>query len=201
MAKVIGFHIICCTYGFWLPNDERGSGSDFVRSDALARFGPAHPVSDRRSVARKPFDFEVRRMARSSLLYPHVEFTNSQIGAIGRGVEREITRLTPAAIYAFAQLRDHFHLVSGPCRYDVRAFAGRIKGAATKQLIQERLHPLNSFQDRNGHAPSPWSVKPWIIYLFSDGDVIRCINYSRENLERARMEQQQWSFIVPYRGT
>src|SRR5688500_18248712 len=53
MGKVIGFHIIGCTYGFWLPNDERGSGSDFVRSEALTRFGPANPVTHQRSVASK----------------------------------------------------------------------------------------------------------------------------------------------------
>ena len=53
MSAVIGFHVIGCTYGFWLPNDERGSGSDFVRSAALVKFGPANPVGHRRSVARR----------------------------------------------------------------------------------------------------------------------------------------------------
>jgi hypothetical protein len=44
MGRVIGFHVIGCTYGFWLPNDERGSGSGFVRSDALTKFGPAKTI-------------------------------------------------------------------------------------------------------------------------------------------------------------
>jgi hypothetical protein len=66
----LGFHVICTTYGFWLPNDERGSGSDFVRAEHLTPFGPANPVSTRRSVAYRPFDWEVRRLARESLRYP-----------------------------------------------------------------------------------------------------------------------------------
>src|SRR5207302_1797405 len=133
-GKVIGFHIICCTYGFWLPNDERGSGSDFVRSEALTNFGPANPVSHRRSVAREPYDFRVREMARASLRYPPVLFTLEQIGAVGRGIARELERFHAADVHAFVTLRDHIHMLTGPCRYDVRRFAGRLKGAATKQL-------------------------------------------------------------------
>ena len=31
MGLVIAYHLIYTTYGFWLPNDPRGSWSDFVR--------------------------------------------------------------------------------------------------------------------------------------------------------------------------
>jgi hypothetical protein len=48
MGRVIGFHVVGCTYGFWLPNEERGSCSDFVRSEALTKFGPATGTSHRR---------------------------------------------------------------------------------------------------------------------------------------------------------
>jgi len=35
------YHAIFTAYGFWLPNDPRGSWSDFVGSWELFRFGPA----------------------------------------------------------------------------------------------------------------------------------------------------------------
>src|SRR5207249_477893 len=92
MGKVLGFHIICCTYGFWLPNDERGSCSDFVRLDALTKFGPANPVSHSRSVARKPYDFQIRQLARHALSYPPVLLTLDQIGAVGRYVNDNLKR-------------------------------------------------------------------------------------------------------------
>jgi len=38
---VRAYHVIFCAYGFWLPNDPRGSWSDFVRSWELLRFGKA----------------------------------------------------------------------------------------------------------------------------------------------------------------
>lgn len=36
---VHGYHIVLPHYGFWLPNDPRGSWSEFVASWEIARFG------------------------------------------------------------------------------------------------------------------------------------------------------------------
>ena len=42
MSRMLhGFHVIFSTYGFWLPNDPRGSWSDWVRRWELVRFGKA----------------------------------------------------------------------------------------------------------------------------------------------------------------
>jgi hypothetical protein len=39
---VLASHVIITAYGFWLPNEERGSWSDFVRSwELFKNFGPA----------------------------------------------------------------------------------------------------------------------------------------------------------------
>src|SRR3982751_4342776 len=86
MSAVIGFHVVCCSYGFWLPNEERGSCSDHVRSPALQAFGPATTVDHRRSVAHKPFDWHVRQMQLDALRYPPVKFNDAQVAAIGRGI-------------------------------------------------------------------------------------------------------------------
>jgi hypothetical protein len=200
MGTVIGFHVIGCTYGFWLPNEERGSCSDFVRRDALAKFGPANPVDHRRSVARKSYDYEVRQMELAALTYPSVMFTNAQIDAVCRGVAKEIEEFAAAAVYEFVQLRNHFHFVCGPCRYDIRMFAGRIKGAGTKQLLEEGIHPLQKFVDAEDVIPSPWSVKPWVVYLFDNADVSRSIKYARGNLARARLPAQHHAFLTEYGG-
>ena len=198
MGKVIGFHIIACTYGFWLPNEERGSCSDFVRADALTKFGPANPVSHSRSVARKPYDFAIREMARSSLRYPPVVLSLDQIASVGKGFARELADFAATVVFACAILRDHFHLVTGPCRYDIRRFAGRMKGAATKQLFVDRIHPMSKFADAEG-VPSPWSVKPWIVYEFTDQSMLNAIDYVNDNVKRARLPVERYPFVVPYR--
>ena len=64
---VIAYHIIYGMYGFWLPNDPRGSWSDFVGSWELYRYGPATKVDDYRSYAHDPHDRKKRLEAKSAL--------------------------------------------------------------------------------------------------------------------------------------
>lgn len=48
---VVAYHLILTAYGFWLPNDPRGSWSDVVRVFELRPFGPATKVNTTRSLA------------------------------------------------------------------------------------------------------------------------------------------------------
>jgi hypothetical protein len=198
MSKVLAFHIICCTYGSWLPNEERGSCSDFVRSEALLKFGPANPVTHGRSVAHKPFDFHLRELAREALKYSPVVFTQAQLEAVARGVGNELQQYDAAPMYAFGSLRNHFHALCGRCRYDIRRFAGRLKGAATRQLLEEGIHPMQKYQAADGTIPSPWSVKPWVVYKFTDDAVVDAIRYANDNVIRAGLPAQHHPFVVPY---
>ena len=45
-----GYHLILPMYGFWLPNDPRGSWSEFIRKWELACFGQSTRTSERREV-------------------------------------------------------------------------------------------------------------------------------------------------------
>jgi REP element-mobilizing transposase RayT len=157
---VLGFHVICTNYGFWLPNDERGSGSDFVRSDSLLKFGPANPVTTRRSVAAKPFDSKIRQWALTSLRYPPVIWTGRQAQCIALAFKQEIDTYG-GTIHAFSILPDHFHMVIAPHHYDIRRFVARLKGVASKRLKDENLYP--------GSIPSPWGRNAWIVYLLVEG--------------------------------
>ena len=48
---VLASHLIITAHGFWLPNDPRGSWSDFVGAFELLRHGRATKITTRRSVA------------------------------------------------------------------------------------------------------------------------------------------------------
>lgn len=39
---VIAHHLVWTAYGWWLPNDPRGSGSHTVHTDVLAELGEVH---------------------------------------------------------------------------------------------------------------------------------------------------------------
>src|SRR5207247_3596694 len=82
---VIAYHLIITAYGFWLPNDPRGSWSDFVRSWELLRFGPASKVETTRSVAGVQHDAALRRAAKKALKYPEVHFSGVQARSVGHG--------------------------------------------------------------------------------------------------------------------
>ncbi len=79
---VLAYHVIFGAYGFWLPNDPRGSWSDFVASWELVRFGKATKTTERRSLAHVAHDRRRRDEAKRALKYPPVLFSGRR--AAGR---------------------------------------------------------------------------------------------------------------------
>ena len=79
---ILAYHTVFTAYGFWLPNDPRGSWSDFVRSWELHRFGPATKVTTRASVAGVDHDRTSRRQAKRALKHEPVVLTGIQARAI-----------------------------------------------------------------------------------------------------------------------
>ena len=75
------YHVIWGAYGFWLPNDPRGSWSDFVASWELLRFGKATGGLERRDVDPRQWQ-EWRAAAVTALRFPPVVSTGA--GARGR---------------------------------------------------------------------------------------------------------------------
>src|SRR5205814_7127939 len=110
LTWMIAFHLIISAYGFWLPNDPRGSWSDFVASWELLKFGPATKVTQRRSHAHEPHDANFRRAAKRALKYPAVRFNDAQRNAIAAGFGRACDDWKYACL-ACCIGHDHAHLV------------------------------------------------------------------------------------------
>jgi hypothetical protein len=77
---ILGYHVIFGAYGFWLPNDPRGSRSDFGGAWELYRYGPATKTTETRSLAHQPHDVAARLAAKQALKYPPVQFTGTRRG-------------------------------------------------------------------------------------------------------------------------
>src|SRR6185503_11595877 len=83
------YHAIFSAYGFWLPNDPRGSWSDFVHAWELYRFGgPATTVTGKRSYAHDLHDASFRREAKEHLKYHPARFDEACRRSIGEGFAR-----------------------------------------------------------------------------------------------------------------
>src|SRR5262249_7179438 len=161
---VLGSHIIFSAYGFWLPNDPRGSWSDFVGAWELFRFGPATKTIARHSVARKAHDVLKRLATKRALKYPAVQLNGLQARAVGKGFAKLVSedRLT---VWACAILPEHVHLVVAGHRHSVERIVNLLKGSATRQLLAQDLHPLAQWTQADGQVPKCWVRGEWKVFL------------------------------------
>jgi len=196
-SLVLGAHLILSAYGFWLPNDPRGSWSDSVGSWELFRFGPATKVHTRASVAHVPHNRALRIAARKAIDFPCVRFSGKQAQAIGHGFAKA-TRESSYIIHACSILPTHAHLV---IRYHpaktFEQIAGHLKTSATWCLRERGLDPMEGFSKPDGKRPSAWGRKTWKVYIHTEAHYRAAVKYVIQNPQKEGKPQQRWSFVVP----
>jgi REP element-mobilizing transposase RayT len=191
---MLAFHAIFTVYGFWLPNDPRGSWSDWVASwDLFRAGGPATKVNVRRSVAGNRHDAAQRIAVKHALRRPPVQFTGPQALAVSRGFVTAI-RKSGHQLLACAILPDHVHVVVRASRRNPRRVVGHLKREAALQLLAEQMHPFQ--RDAKGKLPSCWAENSWCVYLDELADVRRAIQYVELNPVKEGKPKQRWSFIT-----
>ena len=179
---IVGYHVIFSTYGFWLPNDPRGSWSDFVGSWDLFRYGPATKTTERRSLAYDEHDRAKRLDAKQSLMYLPVNFTGIQARAVARGFAKYVEQ-AGLTVWACAILPDHVHLVTGMPGMKVEQLVIQLKGEATQELERAGIHPMAPYKVEGKRVPKCWARGQWKVFLDPE-DVLRAIRYVQNNRER-----------------
>lgn len=178
---VLASHVIFGAYGFWLPNDPRGSWSEWVGSWDLFRAGGAATTTDaRRSVAAARHNWTARLATKEELKYPAVSFNEPQREAIAAGFGRFANK-NGLNIMACAILREHVHLVIERHRYAVEQAVVLLKGAASTELLRSGLHPHAGFASEGERLPKCWARGEWKVFLDSDADIERAIRYVEAN--------------------
>src|SRR3954470_16401976 len=89
---IIGYHIIFGAYGFWLPNDPRGSWSEFVGSWELFRYGRGTKTTENCSLAYRHNHRARHLAAKQALQKPAVQFNGLQARAVARGLATYVER-------------------------------------------------------------------------------------------------------------
>jgi len=182
--------LIFGAYGFWLPNDPRGSWSDYVRKKELLEFGNATHVETKDSVACLSHDTALRYNAKQVLQFPPVVFDGIQARAVGCGFARAV-RESHYLVLACAILPAHVHLVVGVHTNPPKRIIGHFKGRATQYLNQEGIHPM-------GNQVSPWSQKGWAVFLDTEDEVLHAVEYVNQNPIKEGLPPQHWKFVVPF---
>jgi REP element-mobilizing transposase RayT len=196
---VLASHLIFTAYGFWLPNDPRGSWSDFVRSWELWWYGDATKVTERQSLARREHDRTLRRVQKSALRYDPVRFTGAQALSIARGFARAVAE-SGYLVFACSILPEHVHLVVKRHANLGERVIGHLKARATQQLIADELHPFLDLRKPDGTLPPVWARRGWKVFLNSAEDISRAIAYVENNPLKEGKRRQRWTLVTPFEG-
>ncbi len=68
-------------------------------------------------------------------------------------------------VWACAILPDHVHLVVGRPPMTMERRVIQLKGAATRELEREGIHPLAQYQLEGARAPKCWVRGQWKVFL------------------------------------
>ena len=190
------YHAIFSAYGFWLPNDPRGSWSDFVGSWELLKFGCATTTGEKRSLAGLAHDADARRTAKLGLKYPPVRFNEAQRVAIGAGIAQACAE-SRIILHACAIGFDHVHIVAARHTKSVEQIVGQLKGRSTQQMRAAECHPMQAFIEANRPLPSPWSEGCWSVFI-NDHEQLGCaIQYVARHPQKEGLRPQRWPFVAP----
>jgi REP element-mobilizing transposase RayT len=194
---MLAAHVILSMYGFWLPNDPRGSWSDFVAAWELLRYGKATKVDTTKSVAHVSHNRAARIGAKRALKYHAVLLTGIQARAVARGFARA-TGESRYPIHACSILDDHVHLVLSPHARTIEQIVRHLRGRASNQLRSEGIHPLAPQALPDGSLPSVWSEGFWKVFCHDAEHVGCAIRYVEQNPAREGKRDQHWSFVAPH---
>ncbi len=132
---VLATHVVLSMYGFWLPNDPRGSWTNYVGSrDLFLAGGKATKIETRRSVATKPHDRKKREATKQALKFPPVMLNGLQARAVARGFAA-----TEQIVYACAIMPEHTHLVLARSKIPAKDMAKILKQKARRRKMKKRV--------------------------------------------------------------
>ncbi len=194
-AIVLAYHVIFGTYGFWLPNDPRGSWSDWIASWELLRNAGA--------ARRRPSPFEPAPAsathpspAQGAIRLPTVVLNDDQVLAVGRGFGRIVAKCD-FLVWACSIMRQHVHMVIGRHHYKVEQIVRLLQQGASRELAASGLHPLKAYRQAHGTFPTVWERNCWRSYIDTAEGIEGAIGYVEDNPEKESMPRQCWPFLMP----
>ncbi len=197
---VHGYHVILPCYGFWFPNDPRGSWSDFVASWEIVRFGKSTRLAHPRALELLTDEELARRETKqAALLYAPVVLTGLQALSVASGFAKQAKKCG-YAIWACAILPEDTHLVIARHSYRIEQVANLLKGAATRQLVDDPRHPLVEFAKPGNRPPGMWARHQWKVYLDCEHAIENAIADVVENPIKEGKRRQNWNWVAPFAG-
>jgi len=188
--QIIAYHIVMTTYGFWLPNDPRGSGSFEVRAEWLQPFGKATGTTRGARLALSEQQWQNMAEAKRSLKFPPVVLDGHQALSVIRGFAIAVQGID---IYACAVMPEHVHIVTGLLQ-DVDNFVQSLKERSDGQLKTDNRFPHYTAADAD-ERKTIWAERHWKKYIYETEDLLHAIQYAEQNPIKAGLKPQRWAFV------
>ncbi len=189
MAKpiVIAHHLIWTVYGWWLPNDPRGSTSTTVRKAYIGSLGELH--FGRKKI--QPAGHDVRafyEQAAHVLKHPLLEVRGRCVEIVARAFE-QVMQDERYRCYACAIMPDHVHVLIRKHKHHAEEMIERLQKASRLALLESELFPA---------AHPIWTRGGWKVFLDHPDEVHRTIPYIEQNPIKINLPPQRWPFVVEY---
>ncbi len=186
---VIAHHLIWTAYGYWLPNDPRGSMSKTIACDVIAELGELHfgrkKVQPAASVVR-----EFREQSRGILKHELLAFSTKDFHFIGEALAETISE-HKYTCYACAVMPDHMHILIRKHKHQAEEMLDIFQQNSRLRLRNAGLRP----------AEHPvWGGPGWKVFQDTPTDICRTIRYIEENPVKWRLPRQEWPFVQTYDG-
>jgi REP element-mobilizing transposase RayT len=185
---VIGYHLIWTAYGWWLPNDPRGSGSLTVHTDVLAELGELHHGRKK----AQPTGKEIRRFyeqAATRLNHRLLTFDETERAIIGTAFG-EVIKREKYTCYACVVMPDHVHLLICKHKQTAEEMAANLMDGSRAALVAAKRRPAD--------LPTWVGGTPWSVFLDHPDDIRRTVTYIEKNPLPLRLPVQRWPFVSAY---
>ena len=176
---VIAYHLTWTAYGFWLPNDPRGSMSRYIASDVIPELGELYygrkRIQPAGRVVRK-FRERAEEVLKFSIQRLSADDVNAVAGAFAEAVREHVY-----TCYACAIMPDHVHLLIRKHKKQTEEMIEDFQAASRLRLRtggnRAVDHPL-------------WGGPGWKVFLDHPDDIRRTITYIEQNPVKWRLPQQ-----------
>jgi REP element-mobilizing transposase RayT len=151
---VIAYHIMWTLYGWWLPNDPRGSTSRTIRNDLIADLGELH-------IGRKqiqPAGRDIRaffNQAAATLRHPLLTLAPVEFAQVAEAIAHA-TEECKYTCYACAVMPDHVHLLIRKHKDLAEEMIEKIQALSRTRLVESGLRE---------HDHPTWTRGGWKVFL------------------------------------
>lgn len=186
---VVGYHLVWTAYGWWLPNDPRGSSSREIRVERIEQLGDLH--YGRKPV--QPSSGEIREFyqrAKQVLAHPILAFDAVDVAILAASFALTI-RHRGYTCYACAIMPDHIHLL-------IRRHRDKAEQMLAELQQDSRDALLVAERRRDDHPV--WGGPGWKVFLNTQDDMYRIVRYIEKNPAERNLPPQHWKFVQPYDG-